>query len=1551
MRDMIGSQNKPNIRPSALVVQCCIFHVLRLLHDGTVPHVAAGEETMIRKDLYDPFFEHDCCGVGFVAHVNGTRTHDIVANGITILKNLVHRGAIGGDQKTGDGAGMLTQVPHEFLAAECAEAGFGLPAAGGYGVAMLFLPRAQTKRREAKDIFESVVRGEGGVVLGWRDVPVRPDCLGDMAAASMPFVSQAFVTFEGASGPGLERKLYVARKCIERQAASAGMSMDDFYVASFSGATLNYKGMFVAPQFDAFYPDLLDPTFTSAIALVHQRYSTNTFPSWCLAQPFRYCAHNGEINTLRGNINKMNAREATLSSGLFGQDIKKLFPIIAAGGSDSAMFDNVYELLVMGGRSLEHSMMMMIPEAFGPRYHISEDKRAFYEYHASILEPWDGPASFSFTDGTIVGAALDRNGLRPARYVVTRSGLVVLASEIGVLDIPANDVLEKGRLAPGKMILVDTAHNRVVFDNEIKASVSRRKPYRRWLEKNKIELKGLFGVPGPVRIERDTLLTNQKVFGYTLEDLDVIIAPMAENAQEPVGSMGNDEALAVLSERPQVLFNYFKQLFAQVTNPPIDPYRENLVMSLMSFVGRESNLLDESEQHCRQLKLSHPILSNDDLNKLRNMNAGGFRSCVQPILFEPTVQSLAAALDAVAADVEKKVDDGCSLTILRDRGVDETHVPIPSLLAVSAVHQHLVRVGKRQLTGIVIETGEAREVMHFACLMGFGASAINPYLAFEVIADLVERKSLQSDLTLESAIENYITAVKKGLLKIMSKMGVSTIRSYKGAQIFEAVGLGEELIDRYFPGTPSRIGGIGLSEIAAESNARHGAAFGGNAGPQGLESGGKYHYREFSEKHLLSPTAVALLQKATRENDPAVFAQYSAHVNNVSANLCTLRGLFSFKQAASVPLDQVEPVESIVKRFVTSAMSFGSISKDAHETLAIAMNRLGAASNSGEGGEDEERYVPLANGDSLKSSIKQVASARFGVTSNYLVNSRELQIKMAQGAKPGEGGQLPGNKVDKTIAKVRHSMPGVMLISPPPHHDIYSIEDLAQLIFDLKNANRDARISVKLVAEAGVGTVAAGVAKGRADMVLISGHDGGTGASPLSSIKHAGIPWEIGLAETQQVLVRNRLRGFIRVQCDGQMKTGRDVVIAALLGAEEFGFGTAAVVTLGCIMMRKCHLNTCPVGVATQDPVLRKRFTGKPEYVINFMRFVAQEVRQFMAQLGFKTMDEMIGRSDLIEVNGAVSHWKTRGLDFSRVLAPPDRDAGQPLRCVSKQVHDFSNSLDVTIIEQAKVSIEDKKPVSLAMPIRNRNRTVGAMLSSEISKRYGSAGLPADTIKVKFTGAAGQSFGAFLAPGVTLELEGDANDYVGKGLCGGTIIIYPPRDANYRAHNNIVTGNVNLFGATGGEMYVHGMAGERFAVRNSGAVAVVEGLGDHGCEYMTGGSVVVLGKTGVNFAAGMSGGIAYVLDENQLFDTRCNLEMVDLEPVVQEEDKKALHSLIANHVRYTQSPYARQILDDWTEMLPRFVRVMPIDYRSALERIRKDQSRETEVVPITEEVY
>jgi glutamate synthase domain-containing protein 2/glutamate synthase domain-containing protein 1/glutamate synthase domain-containing protein 3 len=1510
---------------------------------------------MKAQGLYDPFFEHDSCGVGFVANINGDVSHQIVDDGMTMLRNLEHRGAIGGDLKTGDGAGMLTQIPHRFFSKECKKLGFDLPAPGSYGIGMLFMPLEEASQKHVKSIIEEAVHLKGGKVLGWRAVPVNLDSLGGLARKCMPGIHQVFLTFkEGMDEESLERKLYILRKCIERNAAKEGFSPEDFYCASFSSRTIVYKGMFVAPQFAAFYPDLGDNDFRSAMALIHQRYSTNTMPSWRLAQPFRSMAHNGEINTLRGNINKMNAREKTLSSMLFGDEIKDLFPIIEPGGSDSGMFDNVFELLTLGGRALEHSIMMMIPEAFGPKYHISEDKRAFYEYHAAIMEPWDGPAAIAFTDGNKVGAALDRNGLRPARYVVTKSGKIVLASEIGVLDIASDDVVEKGRLAPGKMIMVDMRQGRILGDNEIKATVSRHKPYRRWLEKNKIELKGLFGVPGPVEVDAETLTTKQKIFGYTLEDTEMIIAAMAENAQEPVGSMGNDAALAVLSQRPQLLYNYFKQLFAQVTNPPIDPYRENLVMSLMSFTGREGNLLDETPEHCRQLKLSHPVLSNDDMNKIRAIDTKGFKACVVPLLFDPAQgeQALALAVDAVRRMVESKVDQGCSLIILSDRGVDKTHAPIPALLAVSAVHHYLVRKGKRQLTALVLETGEAREVMHFATLIGFGASAVNPYLAFEVLASLKETGALEGALTLETAIENYILAVKKGLLKVMSKMGISTIRSYKGAQVFEAVGLDSDLIDEYFTGTSSRIGGIGISGIARETLMRHASAFAETtAEPVNLESGGSYNYRSFSESHLFSPEAITLLQKAVRENSLPVYRQYAQRVNDISSNLCTLRGLFKFKKAASVSLEEVEPVESIIRRFVTSAMSFGSISKETHETLAIAMNRLGASSNSGEGGEDEQRYVPLPNGDSLKSAIKQVASARFGVTSNYLVNSRELQIKIAQGAKPGEGGQLPGPKVDALIAKVRHSMPGVMLISPPPHHDIYSIEDLAQLIFDLKNANSQARISVKLVAEVGVGTVAAGVAKGKADMVVICGHDGGTGASPLSSIKHAGIPWEIGLAETQQVLVMNSLRDKIRVQTDGQMKTGRDVVIAALLGAEEYGFGTASVVALGCIMMRKCHLNTCPVGVATQDPALRKKFSGKPEHVVNFMKFIAQDVREIMAQLGFRTIDEMVGRVDMLEVKEAVSHWKAKGLDFSKILTVPVLPPGGALRCTSKQAHDFSKSLDPMLIEKARKSIDEKTPVDITIPIRNCNRTVGAMLSAEISRKYGSAGLPADTIKIKCVGVAGQSFGAFLAPGITLELEGDANDYVGKGLSGGKIIIYPAKTATFRAHSNIITGNVNLYGATSGELYVHGMAGERFAVRNSGAIAVVEGVGDHACEYMTGGRVVVLGRTGINFAAGMSGGIAYVLDENQLFDTRCNLEMVDLEPVIEEDDKKFLFEIIQKHVTYTGSRYASHLLQDWIEMYPRFVKVMPIDYKLALDRIKKDESRETEIVSMTEEVF
>jgi len=1510
---------------------------------------------MKEHGLYDPIFEHDSCGVGFVATINGQASHEIVDDGMTILKNLEHRGAIGGDLKTGDGAGMLTQIPHLFFNKACKKLGFALPAFGAYGVGMVFLPIEEASRKTAKKLIESVAVSKGCTVLGWRETPVHPDCLGELARDCMPSINQVFLTSSaGLIADALERKLYIVRKCIERLAAAEAFSLEDLYCASFSSRTIVYKGMFVAPQFAAFYPDLADDDFQSALALVHQRYSTNTMPSWYLAQPFRCMAHNGEINTLRGNINKMHARESTLSSELFGDEIKDLFPIILQGGSDSAMFDNVFELLELGGRALEHSMMMMIPEAFGPKYHISEDKRSFYEYHAAVLEPWDGPAAIAFTNGSKVGAALDRNGLRPARYVITKSGKIVLASEIGVLDIPAGDVVEKGRLAPGKMLLVDMQQGRVLSDNEIKATISRHKPYRRWLEKNKIELKGLFGLPGPVKVDAESLAIDQKIFGYTLEDVDMIITEMAENSQEPVGSMGNDAALAVLSEKPQMLYNYFKQMFAQVTNPPIDPYRENLVMSLMSFVGREGNLLDETPQHCLQLKLSHPVLSNDDMDKLRAINTRGFRACVVSLLFDPTKgpQGLVAAIDSVRAEAESKVDAGCSLIILSDRGVDRENAAVPALLAVSAVHHHLVRKGKRQLTGLVIETGEAREVMHFATLMGFGASAVNPYLAFEILARLKETGRLSSMLTLETAIENYITAVKKGLLKVMSKMGISTIRSYKGAQVFEAVGLNEDFIHEYFAGTPSRIGGIGIEEIARETLMRHCGAFKlSTAEPANLDSGGSYNYRKFSENHLFSPEAITLLQKAVRENDASVYKSYAGLVNDIGENLCTLRGLFKFKQAAPVSIDEVEPVGSIVKRFVTSAMSFGSIGKETHETLAIAMNRLGAASNSGEGGEDEARYIPLPNGDSLKSAVKQVASARFGVNSNYLVNSRELQIKIAQGAKPGEGGQLPGPKVDDTIAKVRFATPGVMLISPPPHHDIYSIEDLAQLIFDLKNANTDARISVKLVAEAGVGTVAAGVVKGKADMVLISGHDGGTGASPLSSIKYAGIPWEIGLAEAQQVLVMNSLRDKVRLQADGQMKTGRDVVVAALLGAEEYGFGTASVVTLGCIMMRKCHLNTCPVGVATQDPRLRKKFPGKPEHVVNFMKFIAQDVREIMAGLGFRTIDEMVGRVDMLDVKDAIDHWKAKGLDFSKILAAPIMPKGGSLRCTSKQTHDFSKSIDPMLIEKSKKTLEEKTPVTISVAVRNCNRTIGAMLSAEVSKKYGSKGLPADSIKIKCTGVAGQSFGAFLAPGITLELEGDANDYVGKGLSGGRIVIYPAKEATFRAHTNIITGNVNLFGATGGEIYIHGMAGERFAVRNSGALAVVEGVGDHGCEYMTGGRVVVLGRTGINFAAGMSGGIAYVLDENQLFDTRCNLEMVDLEPVIDEDDKKFLLGVIEKHVAYTGSEYAKQLLKDWMEMYPRFVKVMPIDYKQALERIKKEESREAEVLTMTEEVF
>ncbi len=1503
---------------------------------------------MQSSGLYDLKNEHDACGLGFIVNIDGKKSHSMINDGITILCNLEHRGAVGGDQKTGDGAGMMLQIPHRFFKKAV---DFDLTAEGTYGVGFLFLPRPSDD--EARKMVERVVSKEGGKILGWRKVPVNPDALGDFARNSMPAFWQIFLCFDQLKGEALERKFFILRKCLENEANRRGWGMNDFYVSSLSSRTIVYKGMFVSTQFKSFYPDLNDSAFESALVMVHQRYSTNTFPSWQMAQPFRFIAHNGEINTLRGNINKIQDREYTLSSPLIGSEIKKIFPIVNPNASDSACFDNVFELLVMGGRSMEHAMMMMVPEAFGLQYHISLDLRAFYEYHMTIMDPWDGPAALIFSDGIKVGAYLDRNGLRPGRYVITRSGKVILASETGVLPVDPADVLEKGRLMPGKMFLVDTQRKRVIKDKEIKASVSRWKPYRRWLAENKIELKGLFQIPYRMRLDKERLLERQKVFGYTLEDIKMILLPMAQNAQEPVGSMGNDAALAVLSQKPQLLYNYFKQRFAQVTNPPIDPYRENLVMSLSSWVGRQKNILEETPEHCRQLKLSHPVLTNEDLERLRGANIKGLKVTTVPMLFEARLGSLEKGLEQLCLAVEKKVDAGYSVVIMSDRNITEHSAPIPALLATSTVHHYLVRKAKRHLTALILETGEAREVHHFATLISFGASGINPYLIFETIYNLKHKGYLPEDISLETASMHFITAVNKGLLKVMSKMGISTLRSYRHAETFEAIGLSKEFVERYFPGTFSPIGGIGLRVVEEETLRRHAQAFNKSNGQSSaqLPSGGDYSYRRQIKEHLMSPEAVVLLQRAVREGNYELFKQYTQEVDGNSRKLCTLRGLFKIKKRSPVPLDEVEEVDSIVKRFVTSAMSFGSISKETHETLALAMNRIGAKSNSGEGGEDEERFKPLPNGDSLNSKVKQVASARFGVTINYLVNAEELQIKIAQGAKPGEGGQLPGFKVNSVIARVRHSTPGVMLISPPPHHDIYSIEDLAQLISDLKHANRQARVSVKLVSEMGVGTVAAGVAKAKADMVLISGYDGGTGASPLSSIKHAGSVWEIGLAETQQVLMRNNLRDRIRVQVDGQLRTGRDVVIAALLGAEEFGFATAALISLGCVMMRKCHLNTCPVGVATQDERLRKRFKGKPEHVMNFMRFIAREVREYMAKAGFRTIDEMIGRTDLLDADEALHHYKSRGLDLSNIFYDDKRLSGRARYCVSKQEHDFSRTLDDKILPQVKEAFERKKPVRLEMPIHNFNRTTGATLSSEVAKRFGSEGLPDNTIQIRFRGSAGQSFGAFLARGITFELEGDANDYVGKGLSGGRIIIRPPKKSAFLAQNNVISGNVNLFGATGGEVFINGMAGERFCVRNSGAVAVVEGVGDHGCEYMTGGRVIVLGKTGVNFAAGMSGGIAYVLDENQLFDTRCNLEMVDIEGVSEEDDIRFLKKYISEHYEYTKSRLADHILQNWEEYLPFFVKVMPIDYRRALKRMEELRFREEGKVSVTEEVY
>ncbi|MGA2067426.1 MAG: glutamate synthase large subunit [Thermoguttaceae bacterium] len=1530
------------------------------------------------RGLYDPAQEHDACGIGAVVSVAGGRSHTIVEYGKQVLLNLMHRGASGADEATGDGAGILIQLPHEFFAAEADRLGFALPPLGGYGAAVVFLPRDGEVRRRCEELLSDGVRREGLGVLGWRDVPCDDRTLGQIARASEPVIRQAFIGGEGLRDEDLERRLYVTRKRVERRARSElGIPPDEFYIPSMSCRTIVYKGMFLAPQLFAYYPDLADPRVETALAIVHQRYSTNTFPSWRLAQPFRMIAHNGEINTLRGNRNRLQGYEKTLHSAALGGDLSDLLPVLEPGGSDSACFDNCMELLVRAGRSAPHALMMMIPEAFGPAYHISTDKRAFYEYHAAILEPWDGPAAMIFTDGRLVGGTLDRNGLRPCRFLVTTDGLVVLASEAGVIPFPPEQIVRKGRLRPGRMFLVDTQEGRIVEDNEIKGKIARQKPYRRWLQENRIELRGLFQPAKPDTIDPRTLAQRLRAFGYTREDLQVLLAPMAANGQEPVGSMGTDTPLAVLSNRPKLLFQYFKQLFAQVTNPPIDPLREGLVMSLMAFTGTQRNLLAETPEHCRQLKLPHPILTSEDMEHLRAAKRPDFKVVTLPAVFpagngEPG-ERLRDALDRLVDAAEQAVEDGASLVVLSDRDVSPTSVPIPSLLATSAVHQGLLARRLRSQAGIVVESGEPREVMHFCLLCGYGAKAINPYLAFEAIHKLAAEGDLSPDLPVGQLIDQYITAVKKGILKTMSKMGISTLRSYHAAQQFEAVGLDRALVEEYFCGTASRIGGVGLEVIAREALARHEAGFGRReAGQLELDFGGEYQFRLDGEAHLWNPTTVTTLQHAVLEGDPRLYEEFARAVNDQSRELCTLRGLFEFVPGEPVPLGEVEPAAEIVKRFYTGAMSHGSISREAHEILAMAMNRLGGMSNTGEGGEDPARYRPRPDGDSLSCGVKQVASARFGVTIEYLSNARVLQIKMAQGAKPGEGGQLPAHKVTEEIARLRHSTPGVSLISPPPHHDIYSIEDLAQLIYDLKCANPGVMVSVKLVSEVGVGTVAAGVAKGHADEVLISGHDGGTGASPLSSIKHAGTPWEIGLAETQQTLVLNGLRDRILVQVDGQMRTGRDVVIGALLGAERFGFGTSALVSLGCILMRKCHLGMCPAGIATQDPDLRKRFAGKAEYLVRFLTFVAEDIRGIMARLGFRKFDDMVGRVDRLSCRKAVDHWKALGLDFSAVLQPPDRSAGCALRRVRPPADRHRDHLDWEILRQLGYEKGDSPhlceapsgpfrqmgtvpffftPAKLDMPIRNVHRTVGAILSNRIVKYHGGAGLPDGTLQITFTGSAGQSFGAFLARGVTLRLVGDANDYLGKGLSGGRIIVQTPPGSPFDPKENVIVGNTLLYGATSGELFVNGLAGERFAVRNSGAVAVVEGVGDHGCEYMTAGTVVVLGRTGRNFAAGMSGGVAYVFDEHQLFDTLCNLDMVDLEPVHLAEDLAVLEDLLRRHLRWTGSFQAKVLLDRWRETAGRFVKVMPIDYRKALERLREREQVRGDASPATEEVY
>ena len=1498
-----------------------------------------------KQGLYNPIHEHDACGIGFVVNIKGEQSNTIVRQAITVLDNLDHRGATGSEPNSGDGAGILLQIPHKFLKQSCAGLNIDLPEPENYGVGMVFFPGEREDRLQCEKLVEKILLEEGLEILGWRKVPTDNSKLGKSAREKEPSVRQLFIKRgdEFKTELDFERRLYVARRRITKEIEETKFKInekDSFYIVSLSTRTIIYKGMLTSKQLEGYFPDLRDPLMESSLALVHSRFSTNTFPSWELAHPYRYVIHNGEINTMRGNQNWMHARQDQFKTDLFGDNLKKLYPIVQEGGSDSERFDNCLEFLYLSGRSLPHSMMMMIPEPWEKHEDMDDNLRAFYEYHSCLMEPWDGPASIAFTDGKIVGATLDRNGLRPSRYYVTQDDTVVLASEAGVLSFPPENIVKKERLQPGRMLLIDTEQGRIISDEEIKQSIANEHPYREWLNENLIKFDTIVEdpEPKPPALNHNQIIHRQKVFGYTYEDLKVNVGPMAENMLQPVGSMGNDAPIAVLSNQPQLLYNYFKQLFAQVTNPPIDPIREELITSTETLLGSQGNILKPVPESCRQIELDSPVLTNEELNRLKNIDLTGFKSEVLPILFEAGSggDGLEKSLDQLFQSADSAIASGANILILSDREFDDKLAPIPALLAVSGLHHHLIRAGNRTEVSIVLESGEPRETHHFCTLLGYGVDAVNPYMAYESIHDLIT-EGLLEDVPFEKAVRGYNKAVVKGIVKVMSKMGISTIKSYRGAQIFEALGISQKVIDKYFTWTDSRIEGIGLDIIAKEAELRHEKAYPKiQVNGQVLDEGGQYKWRRNGEYHMYNPETVHLLQFASKTNDYQLYKDYASRLDDQKDPPPTLRHLIDFNyENEPIPLEEVESVESICRRFKTGAMSYGSISRETHEALAIAMNRLGGKSNSGEGGEESNRYVPDTNGDRRNSAIKQVASGRFGVTSEYLNSANEIQIKMAQGAKPGEGGELPGKKVYPWIAKVRLSTPGVGLISPPPHHDIYSIEDLAQLIHDLKNSNKRARINVKLVSLVGIGTIAAGVSKGHADVILVSGHDGGTGASPQTSIKHAGLPWELGLAETHQTLVLNDLRSRVSLETDGQIKTGRDIVIAALLGAEEYGFGTSALITLGCVMMRVCHLNTCPVGIATQNPELRHKFKGDPQHVVNFMKFIAQDVREYMARLGFRSVDEMIGRADKLKQR-ETDHWKGKYLDLSPVLYRPNAPEGVGVRSLIKQDHGLENALDIqTLMDVCEPALANKREVRATLPIKNINRVVGTIVGNEVTRRYGREGLPEDTIHLKFNGSAGQSFGAFIPKGMTLELQGDANDYFGKGLSGGKLILYPDEGIRFKPEENIIVGNVSFYGATSGEAYIRGMAGERFCVRNSGVNAVVEAVGDHACEYMTGGRVVILGPTGRNFGAGMSGGIAYVLDLNNRFAKNCNKEMVSLQRLRDEDEIKKVKQMILNHGEYTDSHLAWKVLAKWEQLEEKFVKVMPNDYEQMLASIEK----------------